>query len=255
MNCVSVPLSLLVPSRSRLTLPFRKLQPPVSLTFSSRSSLYPLSNHKSSISVATPSDEGAVSTIRIEDFYEKDWSFLDSDEFNSKEQANRIISYGEIQSSSKVLVSVGSEQFVDQLVESSPCDLLLVVHESLLTLACVKEKYDDVKCWHGELVNMPEKWGAFDVVFLYFLPALSCKLEQILEMLAKRCSPGARLVISHPQGKEVLEQQRKEFPDVIVSGLPDETTLQKTAADYSFEMAEFVNEPGFYLAVLKYGKE
>lgn len=63
---------------------------------------------------------------------------------------------------------------------------------------------------------------------------------------------GARVVISHLQGREVLEQQRRQYPDVIISDLPDKMSLQKVAADHSFEMTEFVEEPGFYLAVLNF---
>lgn len=60
------------------------------------------------------------------------------------------------------------------------------------------------------------------------------------------------MVISHPKGREVLKQQQQQYPDVIISDLPDKTTLQKVAANHSFEMVEFVDEPGFYLAVLKF---
>lgn len=61
------------------------------------------------------------------------------------------------------------------------------------------------------------------------------------------------MVISHPQGREILKQQQEQFADVI-SDLPDEMTLQKVAANHSFEMAKFVDEPGLYLAVLKFYK-
>jgi hypothetical protein len=59
------------------------------------------------------------------------------------------------------------------------------------------------------------------------------------------------LVISHPQGREVLEQQKKQYQDVVTSDLPDKMTLQKAAANHSFEMVEYVDEPGFYLTVLR----
>lgn len=58
------------------------------------------------------------------------------------------------------------------------------------------------------------------------------------------------MVISHPQGRDVLEQQRQQHPQVVVSDLPDKTTLQRVAAVHSFDLAEFVDEPGLYLAVL-----
>ena len=60
------------------------------------------------------------------------------------------------------------------------------------------------------------------------------------------------MVISHPQGREGLEQQRKQFSDVIVSDLPGKSVLQKAASDHFFNLVEFVDDPGFYLAVLKF---
>lgn len=98
------------------------------------------------------------------------------------------MSAGKVQEGSRVLVSTGSEDFVDSLVGLTSS--LFVVHDSLLVLACIKEKYDRVKCWQGEIVHVPEKWAPFDAVFLYFLPALPFKLDQILGSLAGKCAPG-----------------------------------------------------------------
>ncbi|PON37825.1 DNA-directed RNA polymerase subunit beta [Parasponia andersonii] len=203
-------------------------------------------------------NEGSIPVIEFQDIIEKDWSFLDSDDLvfsqDYSHKLDRIIASGQIESGSRVMVSAGAEGFVDRLVDSSsPCNLLLVVHDSLFVLGGIKEKYDKVKCWQGELLYVPEKWAPLDVVFLYFLPALPFGLDQVLGLLAKHyCSPGARLVISHPQGREVLEQQRKKYPDVIISDLPDKSVLQKAASDHSFDLVEFVDDNGFYLAVLKF---
>ncbi|XVE96138.1 hypothetical protein REPUB_Repub02eG0195700 [Reevesia pubescens] len=273
MRSLLVPSSLILPLVSHRSLPRLKSltqhigtessrfdryrSSPFCLLFQSSFSFKSQCSYRSLAVSANASNEGAVPVINIEDFNEKDWSFLDSDELNSeqvKQNVDRITSVGEIEETSRVLVSIGSEGFVDHLVESSPSQLLLVVHDSIFVLAGIKEKYDKVKCWQGELIYVPEKWSPLDVVFLYFLPALPFKLDQIFMALAKRCSPGARLVISHPQGREVLEQQRKQFPEVIIADLPEKTTLQKAAADHSFEMIEFVDEPVFYLAVLKFTK-
>uniref|UniRef100_A0A1J3FVQ8 Uncharacterized protein n=1 Tax=Noccaea caerulescens TaxID=107243 RepID=A0A1J3FVQ8_NOCCA len=206
-----------------------------------------------SVSSTSP-PEGTVSVV---DFHEKDWSFLESMEIESTEHTQKIeniINAGEISESSKVLVSFSSEAFVDRLVESSPSQLLLIVHDSLFVLACVKEKYDKVKCWQGELIYVPEKWSPLDVVFLYFLPALPFELDEVFRQLSQRCSSGARVVISHPQGREGLKQQRKEFSDVVVSDLPDDSTLRNVAKKHSFELTQFVDEQGLFLAVLKSSK-
>lgn len=96
---------------------------------------------------------------------EKDWSFLETDDSNSeevhKQKISRIISAGEIQETSRVMVSTGSEAFVDQIVNSLPSQLLLLVHDSLLVLACIKEKYDMVKCWQGEIDICAREMGTF----------------------------------------------------------------------------------------------
>lgn len=211
----------------------------------------------SSVGATIPSSDGSVSVINFEDFVEKDWSFLESDNINSIEEhnqkINQILAVGDIGDNARVMVSVGSEEFVDRVVDhSSQCDLLLIVHDSLFVLAGIKEKYDKVKCWQGELIYVPEKWAPFDVVFLYFLPGLPFDLAQIFGALSKCCSPGARVVISHLQGREAAELQKKDYPDVAVSELPDKMTLESISAHYSFKLGDFVDEPRFYLAVLKF---
>ncbi|XP_027352153.1 uncharacterized protein LOC113862997 [Abrus precatorius] len=225
---------------------------PISLT--SKPTLLRATDSNTDAPVSIP--EGAASFVPIAEIIEKDWSLLDSGEPGPEEEfkrsIERIISSGKVEESSSVLVSTGSEEFVDFLMGSTPCKSLFVVHDSLLILACVKEKYDKVKCWQGEILYVPEKWAPFDVVFLYFLPALPFKLDDILVSLAKKCSAGGRVIISHTQGRQVLEQQRQQYPEVVVSDLPDETSLQRVAAAYSFEVAEFVDEPGLYLAALIY---
>lgn len=48
----------------------------------------------------------------------------------------------------------------------------------------------------------------------------------------------------------MLEEQRQQYPDVIISDLPEKLALQKAAAEHSFDLVEFVDEPGFFLAAL-----
>ncbi|KAL5719549.1 hypothetical protein ACHQM5_012305 [Ranunculus cassubicifolius] len=216
------------------------------------------SHHKNPtfISLCTTSQPaGTVAMVNFEDLHEKDWSFLEQDDLNTPEEqtlkANLIIAEGEVKGNSKVLVSIPSESFVDRLVEIDPL-VVLVAHDSLFVLAGIKEKYDEVKCWQGELIYVPNKWAPFHVVFLCCLPALPFDLDQIFGVVAKHCFEGTRLVISYPQGREGLELQRKEHPDVVISDLPNKLSLEKVAADHSFEITKFVDEPRFYLATLKY---
>lgn len=159
----------------------------------SRSSLsFNLSNFRLLyMSTNALSNEGTIPVVNFEELAEKDWSFLEMDDDpQAGNNVRRIISAGELESTSKVLVTFCSEGFVDRLVDMSYCQLLLVVHDSLLVLACIKEKYDKVKCWQGELIYVPDKWAPFDVVYIYCLPALPFTLDQVFEALAERCLPG-----------------------------------------------------------------
>ncbi|KAL5059501.1 hypothetical protein RYX36_031105 [Vicia faba] len=211
-------------------------------------SLKPKFNFSTSLKATEPVSipEEDMSCVAVEDFVDKDWSVLDY----TGPSTDRIIASGKIDENSKVLVSTASEEFVDSLVGCSKFKSLVVLHDSLLILALLVEKYDNVMCWQGEVTIVPDTWAPFDAVFLYFLPALPFKLEDILASLAPKCSPGGRVIVSHPQGREILKQQRQQYPEVVVSDLPDKAHLQSVAAAYSFDVAEFVDEPDFYLAVL-----
>lgn len=63
------------------------------------------------------------------------------------------------------------------------------------------------------------------------------------------------MVMSHTKGRQVVEEQRQQNPDVVVSNFPDKVTLQSTAADHAFQVMEYVDEPGFFLTVLRLGEE
>ncbi|XP_074320769.1 uncharacterized protein LOC141657431 isoform X2 [Silene latifolia] len=201
-------------------------------------------------------EEGLVAVADFEDLDDKDWSFLGVDSMKSKEEHDRkvdqIIYSGNVVGTSKILISMGSDDFVDRLVESSPSQLLLLVHESFLSLACIKERHDKVKCWQGEFSSVPKKWAPFDVVFLYYLPAFPHQLEETFKALASFCATGARVVISHLQGRQGLEQERQKYPNNVVSELPEKLTLENVASNHSFMMKEYIDDPSFYLAVLEF---
>ena len=63
---------------------------------------------------------------------------------------------------------------------------------------------------------------------------------------------GARVVISHLQGRQGLERERQKYPDNVFSDLPNESTLAQVATRHSFEVKGYINEINFYLAVLEY---
>ncbi|KAG0458317.1 hypothetical protein HPP92_023154 [Vanilla planifolia] len=204
------------------------------------------------------SDSSGATSLPVVDVIERDWSFLDVDTVNTNEEryrkADRVIAAGGIQKGSRVLVCMGSEFFVDRLVESAPnCELLLVAHESLLALAVIKEMYDSVRCWQGQITALPQRFTQFDAVFVCYFPGMGVSLDEFLGFVAGRCSPGARLLISFDQGREVVEgNHRQTYPDMVTADLPERNALEKAAADHAFHITEFVDEPTSYLAVLTF---
>lgn len=227
------------------------------------------SRHAPPLSVSNQEQQpiSLSSAIPIEEIVEKDWSFVDSDSSNSPSQLahkySSVISSAQLTHNSRLLVSHGTQHFIEHLVgsvapdspspPSKPFELLLVVHESLFVLAEIKEMYDDgVKCWQGGIAEVPMKWAPFDAIFLCYWPGLGLPLDQTFAAIAARCSPDARLVISYAQGREIVARHMQQYPDMVTSNLPDRFTLEKVAADHSFQIMEFVDKPSFYLAVLKF---
>ncbi|KAG1342666.1 hypothetical protein COCNU_05G008960 [Cocos nucifera] len=136
----------------------------------------------------------SASLFPSEDLVERDWSFLEPDSFGSDqewaEKARRIVAAGQIREGSRVLAALPTIGFAGLLADLSPCELLLAVHESLFVLAMIKESHDRVRCWQGEISTVPERFSPFDVVFACYFSGLGVSVDQLLTLLAARCSPG-----------------------------------------------------------------
>lgn len=196
--------------------------------------------------------------VAIADVAEKDWSFLESASTNLQ----RALAAGALSPASRVLAVTPTASFVSSLLASSPCELLVAAHESLYVLAGVKEAHDEVRCFHlegggggrggGVVEAVPERFNDFDVVFVCYFPGMGVSAAALLKSLAKRCGKGARVVMFLDQGRQNFEQHRREHPDVVTSDLPTKSALEKAASGNKYELAEFVDEPSLYLAVLQF---
>ncbi|CAL9166007.1 unnamed protein product, partial [Musa hybrid cultivar] len=169
------------------------------------------------------------------------------------DKARRIISAADIRGTgSRVLAALPTLSFVDRVVESAPCELLVAIHESLFVLAMIKESHDRVRCWQGGVDAVPERFSPFDAMFICYFPGMGVSIDQLLSSLSGKSSPGS-VVLSFDQGREVIEQNhRQQYPDMVTNNLPDRTELERAATEHSFQITEFVDEPTFYLAVLRF---
>ena len=67
---------------------------------------------------------------------------------------------------------------------------IVVAHWSLFELASVKGRYDEVRCWHGNIEKIPHSWGTYDAVFLGHAPAMAFSAVSLLEGVISRCRAG-----------------------------------------------------------------
>lgn len=162
-----------------------------------------------------------------------------------------VVAAGQLEEDSKVVLCMGTEQFVDYLRSVTPSIALSVLHYSLMELANIKESHDSVRCRQGDIVDISSSWSKLDVVFINYLPALVCPLPQIFQALVKMCAPGARVIISDTQGRAQLNLNKQSHPGVIKGDLPDQVELEKLLQGYPIQLVSFRDEPDIYLAVLK----
>ncbi|XP_006651188.2 uncharacterized protein LOC102710289 [Oryza brachyantha] len=198
--------------------------------------------------------------VAIADVVEKDWSFLDAAAAGGG--LLRALAAGELSPASRVLAVTPAPSFVAALLSGTPCQLLVAAHESLYVLAGIKEGHDEVRCFHlegggggrggGVVEAVPERFNAFDAVFVCYLPGMGVSVAALLKSLVKRCSKGGRVVIFLDQGRQNLELHRREYPEVVTADLPTRSSLEKATAGSKFEIVEFVDEPALYLAVLEF---
>ncbi|KAK3150966.1 hypothetical protein QOZ80_3AG0239930 [Eleusine coracana subsp. coracana] len=252
MAATSTSLSLAFSSLLRTTATTRPHLPPrppnLKLTTPLRLSLTP----------TAPRLAAVPDGVAIADVVEKDWSFLNA----TGSSLPRALTAGALTPGSRVLAVTPTAPFVDALLASSPCELLVAAHESLYVLAGVKEEHDEVRCFHlegggggrggGVVEAVPERFNDFDAVFVCYFPGMGISAAALLKSLAKRCSKGARVVIFLDQGRQNLEQQRREHPDVVTSDLPSRSALEKAASGNKYILAEFADDSSLYLAVLQF---
>uniref|UniRef100_A0ACD5XMY4 Uncharacterized protein n=1 Tax=Avena sativa TaxID=4498 RepID=A0ACD5XMY4_AVESA len=201
---------------------------------------------------------GVPDGFAIDDIVEKDWSFLNA----SGSQLPRALAAGALSPASRVLAVTPTASFVSALLSESPCELLVAAHESLYVLGGIKEEHDQVRCFHlegggggqggGVVEAVPERFDAFDVVFVCYFPGMGVTAAALLRSLAKRCCKGARVVMFLDQGRQNLVEHRREHPDIVFSDLPSRSSLEKAAAGSKYEIVEFVDESTLYLAVLQF---
>ncbi|CAM6034750.1 unnamed protein product [Sphagnum compactum] len=160
-----------------------------------------------------------------------------------------IIAAGSVKSRDSVLVGPGCSTVVPELRKQLVN--VMVAHWSLEVLANLKEMDDEVRCWQGDLQQLPASTAPFNAVFLGYSLAVCYSPVKLLEAAASRCSPSAKVVISYSQGRDGLTRHRQKYPHILLRDLPEEKDLQSLISTLPLELRSFTNDPNSYLATLE----
>lgn len=126
------------------------------------------------------------------------------------------------------------------------CDL------SVAMLTEAQKRYPDVRYWHGDVIELPESLGPFDVVFFNGMFGNVWDQRETLQTISTHLTQGGRVLISHPLGAAFVEELRKSDPRMVPHSLPRKERLTSLIEDLPLELRQLQDEEQLYLCVLGY---
>ena len=141
-----------------------------------------------------------------------------------------------------------------------------------MMLSQLKERFDDVTCWHGDVVDLPLDYGAFDAIFFNAMFANVHSQSEALAAAVRAANPGThalppamlecfltawlphsgcRIVISHPLGAAFVERLRSESPVIVPHTLPDQASVAGWTQTLPLEVVLHRNDPNLYITLFR----
>jgi riboflavin kinase len=125
------------------------------------------------------------------------------------------------------------------------CDL------SEAMLAEAKELHPDIQFWHGDVIDLPEDLGPFDVVFFNGMFGNVWSQRDALQKTSGQLTRTGRIVISHPMGASFVEEMNRTNPRLVPHPLPREKQLAGLTRALPLEIERLQDDEQLYLCVLK----
>lgn len=167
-----------------------------------------------------------------------------------EEKMQSIVRASGLQADWKVLdCGAGTGAFISHFHRKGAQDIT-AVDLSLMMISKLKERFDNVRCWHGDVIDLPTEYGPFDVIFFNSMFGNVHSQIETLKTAVRLAKPGTRIVISHPLGAPFVVTLQKESPSVVPNTLPIRLELEKLMEGIPLEIVQFQDEPGLYLAIL-----
>jgi ubiquinone/menaquinone biosynthesis C-methylase UbiE len=124
------------------------------------------------------------------------------------------------------------------------CDL------SSQMLAEAKQRFPEVEFWQGDIIDLPARFGTFDLVVFNACFANIFDQLAVLKKSRSLLNEHGRVAITHPMGNVFVAQLKANYPELVFSLLPGRHTLEEWAKELDMALTLFGDEPEFYQALL-----
>ena len=134
---------------------------------------------------------------------------------------------------------------------------LIARYEPARILACdlsarmlrrMSRNYPEVEAFQADIIDLDLDRGSLDVVFLNGMFSNIYDKPAAFSKLAFLTRPGARIVVSHPEGRGFIERLRDKVA-FRLDPLPDREAWEEMLAPFPFRTVLFWDQPKLYLAL------
>lgn len=122
---------------------------------------------------------------------------------------------------------------------------------SAAMLAEAQARFPEVDFWCGDVIDLPQEFGLFDVVFCNAMFGNVWNQRQTLEAMQPRLSVNGRIIISHPMGASFQAQLKCEKLRLVPHLLPNRKRLNELVGGLALQVHHFYDEDQLYLCCLK----
>ena len=140
-----------------------------------------------------------------------------------------------------VLISLIRSYGIEHVVG---CDL----SSAMLTVA--GRLYKDATFWCGDVVDLPDHLGLFDVVFVNAVFGNLWDQREVLSRINEVLTDSGRICISHPLGSRYVVELHRTDARRTPHTLPDREELLGMVQELPLKLTHHEDEPDLYIAVL-----
>ncbi len=118
-------------------------------------------------------------------------------------------------------------------------------------LAEARKRYPQVNFWQGDVLDLADDSGPFDLAVFNACFGNIIDQKKVLKKVRGLLSESGRIAISHPMGNQFVSELKAREPELVITLMPDKTTLEGWANELSMKLAIYRDEDCLYLALLE----